>query len=89
MLCRIILGVSGSRGMFTRVQDALKKVAGWHIHITADVYNELEAWRELVRSLVSRPTHLQELQPFSLTWIGTTDTSGSVMGGVCRDLEGQ
>ena len=85
LLCSITPAVARSRGMFTRVQRALKRVTGRHFQLTADVYYELDAWRELVRSLASQPTHLRKLQPFPPTWIGTTNASGSGMGGVFRD----
>ena len=88
MLHRINPAVAGLRCMFTRVQHALKIAAGRHVQLTEDVNNELETWRELVRSLASRPTHLRKLEPFAPTWIGTTDASGSGMGGVCRYPEG-
>ena len=55
--------VSGSRGMFTQVQHALKRATCRHVQLTADVHDELEAWRKLVRSLASQPTHLRKLQP--------------------------
>ena len=89
LLCGITPAIAGSRGMFTRVQHALKRVTGRHVQLTADMHDELEAWRELVRSLASRPTYLHKLQPFPPIWIGTTNASGSGMGGVCRDPEGQ
>ena len=71
------------------MQHAIKKAARRNVHLTSDVHDELEAWRELVCSLASRPTHIRELQHSPLTCIGTTDTSGSRMGGVFRDPEGQ
>ena len=82
LLCSIIPDVSGSRGMFTRVQHSHKRAAGKHVQLATDVYDELEAWRELVRSLASRLTHLHKLEPFAPTWIGDTDPSGSGMGGI-------
>ena len=75
--------------MFTRVQHSLKRVTRRHVQLTADVHNELEAWRKLVRSLAIRPTHLRKLQPFTPTWIGTTNESGSGIVGVCQYPEGQ
>ena len=75
--------VAGSGGMFTRFQHSLKRVTGRHVQLTSYMHDELEAWRELVRSLASHPTHLRKLQPFSPTWIGTTNASGSGMVGVC------
>ena len=75
--------------MFTLVKHALKRTAGRHVQLTTEVHDELEAWRELVHSLDSRTTYLRKLEPFPPTWIGTTNASGSVMVGVCRDPEGQ
>ena len=89
LLLSITPEVAGSRCMFTRVQHALKIVTGRHTQLTADVHNDLEAWRKLFRSLARWPTHLRELQPFPPTWIGTTDSPGSRMGGVCQDPDGQ
>ena len=88
LLCSITPSVAGSRGMSTRVQHALKRVTGRHVQLLSDVHNELEAWGELFRRLASRTTHLRKLQPFPPTWIGTTNASGSVMGGVFQDPEG-
>ena len=53
------------------------------------MHNELEDWCKLVRSLAIQPTHLRELQPFLFAWIGSTDASGSGMGGVYQDPEGR
>ena len=75
--------------MFTWVKHALKRATGRHVQLTEDVHNELEDWSKLVLSLASHPTHLSKLQPPPPTWIGTTDASGSGMGGVCQDPEGQ
>ena len=83
LLSSIIPAVNLSRGMFTKVQHDLKIVTGRHFQITADVHGELEAWRELVRSLSIRATHLRKLQPFPPTCIGTTNASGYGIGGVC------
>ena len=70
LMRRISLTVDGSRGVFTRVQHALKISAGRHIQCTTDMKNELEAWSKLVRSLASRPTHLRELEtpPPHMDW---------------------
>ena len=51
------------------------------------MHNELDAWRYLGSSLDSRAIYLQELDP--PTWIVMSDASGTDMGGVCRDPEGQ
>ena len=88
LLRSITPAVARSRGMFTRVQHDLKRVTGRHFQITADVHNELEAWHELVLSLASQPTHLRKLQTSPPTWIGTTNASGSGMGGLCQEPDG-
>ena len=88
MLISITPDVSGLRGIFTWVQHALKTATGRHVQFTADVNNDPEAWRKLVRSLARRPTQLLKLQPFSPTWIRTTNASRSGMGGVLQDPEG-
>ena len=63
LLFGITPAVSRSRGMFTQVQHTLKRETRRHAQLTADVKNELEAWRKLVCSLASQPTHLRKLQP--------------------------
>ena len=89
LLQSITPSVSGTRGMFTEVQHALKRAVGRHVKITTDVHDKLEAWRELVCSLANRSTHLRKLEPFALSWIITTDASGSRMGGVFQYPEEQ
>ena len=53
--------VAGSRGMFKRVQHAIKEAAGRNAHLTADVHDDLEDWCKLVRSLDSSTTHLRDM----------------------------
>ena len=81
LLRSITPAVAGSRGMFTRVQHALTRSDRSHIHLTADVHNNLEAFHNLFRSVTSHPIHLRKLHNFPLTWMGTTGASGSGMGG--------
>ena len=69
--------------MFTLVHHVLMRTTGRHVHLTADVHDDLEAWRNLFLSLASRPTHLRKIHPSSLTWMGTIDASVSIMEGVC------
>ena len=83
LLCSIILAINVSRGMFTRLEHALKRASGRNIQLTTDMHDKIKAWRELVRSLASRPTHLHKLEPVPYIWIGTTNVLGSGMGGVC------
>ena len=71
------------------MKHALAKAVGRQVHLTVDVHNKLDAWRDLFSSLAKRTTHLRELDISPPTWIGTTGASGSGMGGVCQDIEGQ
>ena len=64
LLRSITLAVAVSRGMFTRVQHALKQAAGRHVQLTTDVHDKIESWRKLFRSLANRSTHLRELEKF-------------------------
>ena len=89
LLRSITLAFDVLRAMFTRVQYAFKRVVGRHAQLTADVHDELDAWRKLVCSLASSPTHLRELETFSFAWVGNTNASESGMGGVCQDTAGQ
>ena len=86
MLQSITPDVAVSRGIFTRVQRALKRAAGMHFQLTTYVHDELDSWHNLISSLARRPTHLRELHTFPPTWMGTTDTSVSGMGGFYRDM---
>ena len=43
----------------------------------------------MVRDMTERPTHLQELDPFTPTWVRVTHNSGMGMGEICRYLEDQ
>ena len=52
------------------------------------MHDKLDTWRDLVISLASRPTHLREIHPFTPTWMGKTDASGSGMGRFCQDAIG-
>ena len=81
LLYSITPDVVGYRGMFTSVHHTLTRAAGRHSHLTKDVNDDLEAWRELVCRLAIWPTHLRELQTSPPTWMGTPYESGSGMGG--------
>ena len=41
LLQSITLAVSGSKGMFTQVQHALKRAAGRHVQLTTEMHDEL------------------------------------------------
>ena len=75
--------------MFTCVQHALTKASSQHVDLTADIHDELDTWRDLVRRLASRTTHLHKLDPSPPTWIRSTNASITGMGGFFWDPEGQ
>ena len=76
--------------MFTCMQHSLTKASGRQVHPEADVHDNIDTWNDLVSSLVSRPTHLRELEhPLPPAWIGATGAAGTGMAGVFWDLEGK
>ena len=81
--------VAGAHGMFTRLHHALKQARGRWVHLSPAFQDELITWRQLVQELLAHPTHLIELNRSPPTWEGATDASGSGMGGVCQDPDGQ
>ena len=81
-LCSTISTIPGAAGMLTRLQHALKTMKGRRINLSTLVHEELNVWRHLVISLAAIPMHLQEIRPNPPTWIGATDASFTVMGGV-------
>ena len=85
MLWSITPDVAGAHGMFTRLQHALQQARGSWVHISLAIHNKLSAWHQLVQDLANQLTHLREIDPFNPTWEDATDTSGTGMGGVCKD----
>ena len=75
--------------MFTRLQHALQTAKGRRIHLTTPVHEQLTVWRQMVTSLATRPTHIQEIRPHPPTWIGATDAFLIGMGGVCYSPSGE
>ena len=62
-LLRIITQeVAGSKGVFTRLQHALTQAHGRKVHLLAAVHKKLDAWRNLLTSLLERPTHMHGLE---------------------------
>ena len=75
--------------MFTSVKHTFTKVSVWNVHPTADVHNEINAWRNLVTRLTRRPKILCDLKPSPPTCVRATSDSGTEMGGLFQDLESQ
>ena len=89
LLRSITLAVAGAHGKFTRLQHALRQARGRRVPISTEVQDKLSVWNQLVKELPNRPMHLHKLDPFPLTWEGATYTSGTGMGGACKEPEGQ
>jgi hypothetical protein len=77
------LAIPGARGLFSHLQAALRTAdttkrirASRHVHAT------MEDFRWLTATLDERPTRLQELVATTPSAYGTTDASGTGMGGV-------
>ena len=81
--------VSGSQGMFTRLQHALTSEKGRYVQLTSDVHDKLHIWGRLLAILESRPTHLREITHFSPSWFGATYASEMGMSDVCQDNNGK
>ena len=89
LLRSITLAVSGAKGTFTRLQHTLHQARGIWVQLSSTVHNELSAWHQIFQELAAWPTHLQDLDPFPLTWEGATDASGTGMGGAYQTPDGQ
>ena len=72
----------GTRGLFSTLQDALSKGDTRRVRINRHVHATAAAFRQLIDSLASRPTRLQELVPAAPTAIGACDACQTGMGGV-------
>ena len=55
--------VTGARGMFTHLQNALENAICWRVPLYSEVHDNTKSWLCLIRDLASRPTHLRELYP--------------------------
>lgn len=76
------LGIPGSQGLFSLLQEALLHVDKDRIRITTAMRDMLTTFEHLADSVVSRPTELAELVPDHPIAIGPHDASAAGMGGV-------
>jgi len=76
------LGIPGSRGLFSMLQEGLKYTDQDRIKITPEIKDQLLDFEFLTRDLGSRPTAIAELVPDHPVAIGPHDASGMGMGGV-------
>ena len=76
------IGIPGSRGLFSMLQEGLKYRDKGCIHITQVMRDQLADFEYLKRDLDQQPTHLSELVLDHPVAIGPHDASGRGMGGV-------
>ena len=67
----VVPEISGSQGMFSRLQHALKAVDTRRVKLNPHVHDELNLWRHFVDLLEDWPTHLQKIpSPYpDMYWI--------------------
>ena len=76
------LGIPGSRGLFSLLQEGLRHSDKYRIRITPEMRDQLEDFEHLSKSLATRPTELAEIVPDHPVAVGPHDASGHGMGGV-------
>ena len=76
------IGIPGSRGLFSLLQEGLRHSDKYRIRITPQMRDMLDDFEHLTQSLATRPTELAELVPDHPVAVGNHDASGSGMGGV-------
>ena len=75
------LGVPGSRGLFSLLQEGLRHSDKYRIRITPAMRDQLDDFEHLAHSLSERPTELAEIVPDHPVAAGPHDASGLGMGG--------
>lgn len=76
------LGIPGSRGLFSLLQEGLRHTDKYRIRITPAMRDMLSDFEHLSNTLAERPTELSELVPDHPIALGPHDASGQGMGGV-------
>jgi len=76
------LGIPGSRGLFSLLQEGFRHSDRHRIRITRAMRDQLDDFEHLAHDLSSRPTALAELVPDHPVAVGPHDASGDGMGGV-------
>ena len=76
------IGIPGSRGLFSLLQEGLRHTDKHRIRITPAMRDQLSDFEHLAATLQARPTELAELVPDHPIAVGSHDASGSGMGGV-------
>ena len=76
------IGIPGSRGLFSMLQEGLKYQDQDRIRITGPMKDQLDDFEYLAKDLSRRPTSIAELVPDHPVAVGPHDASGLGMGGV-------
>ena len=76
------IGIPGSQGLLTLLQEGLKYKDKNQICITTEMQDQLADFEYLKKDLGSQPTHLLELVPDHLVAVGPHDASGDGIRGV-------
>jgi hypothetical protein len=77
------IAISGSRGLFSLLQEALRHPSAGRIRLSRGVHDTLDDLRWLANDLAIRPTRLYEIVPQpDPELLGAQDASGDGMGGV-------
>ena len=79
------LAIPGSTGLFSVLQDTLRRGDKYRVRLNRHVYNCASDFRTLADSLSTRPTHFRELVPLSPSDVGACDACRLGMGGVWFD----
>ena len=76
----------GTRGLFSALQDALRRGDRHRIRLNQHVYAAADDFRALVNAVSTRPTRLRELVPTAPSDVGACDACRHGMGGVWFDV---
>ena len=76
------IGIPGSRGLFSLLQEGLRHTDRHRIRITPEMRDQLDDFEHLASTVRSRPTELAEIVPDHPIALGPHDASGTGMGGV-------
>ena len=74
--------LSGARGLFSVLKDALSKADKNRVRVTRRVWDVVADFRAIADSLATRPTGFRELVPTSPVYIGASDACSPGMEGV-------
>jgi hypothetical protein len=79
------VGLPGSRGLFSVLQDALRHGDRHRVRLTQRIFDSIADFRLLADSLGNRPTRFRELVPVAPSDVGACDACRRGMGGIWLD----